>query len=66
MLHQEAVLRGAEEAKKEIGINNPNDLKIDPTVDVVDHFKEMAKKAKPPPNPRLIMMQVSLSNYKLL
>ncbi|KAF2886030.1 hypothetical protein ILUMI_20143, partial [Ignelater luminosus] len=44
-LHQEAVLKGAEAAKKEIGVDkNPSKLKIDPTADVAQHYNKIKKK----------------------
>lgn len=51
-LHQEAVLKGAEIAKKEKGLDaEPSKLKIDPTIDIEQHYKEVARKnsAKIPP-----------------
>ncbi|KAF2904450.1 hypothetical protein ILUMI_01731, partial [Ignelater luminosus] len=61
-LHEEAVLKGAEAAKKEIGVDkNPSKLKIDPTADVAQHYNEIKKKnpvmvppyGNPPPPPPL-------------
>ncbi|KAK5647902.1 hypothetical protein RI129_002794 [Pyrocoelia pectoralis] len=47
-LHKEAILRGAEEAKNEIGINNSKKLKIDPTADIQQHYKPNKRVAVPP------------------
>ncbi|KAF2880357.1 hypothetical protein ILUMI_25820, partial [Ignelater luminosus] len=66
-LHQEAVLKGAEAAKKEIGVDkNPSKLKIDPTADVARHYNKIKKKkpvtvplySNPPPldGPHVINM----------
>lgn len=39
-LHQEAVIKGAEQAKVEIGVaDDPKKLKIDPTADLYQHYK---------------------------
>lgn len=50
-LHKQNVLKGAEEAKAELGVDS---LKYDPTKDVNKHYKEMKKKSQqnriPPDN----------------
>lgn len=63
-LHEQAVLQGAEAAKKEIGVDkNPSKLKIDPTADVTQHYNEIKKKNPvmvPPyenPGPHVINLQ---------
>lgn len=44
-LHKTAVIKGAEQAKAEIGItNDPTKLKIDPTADLHQHYKNKSHK----------------------
>lgn len=46
-LHLNAIKRSAEDAKKELGINNNDDLKIDPIQDIEKHYPKKAKTQQP-------------------
>ncbi|GLV35265.1 lethal (2) k09913 [Carabus blaptoides fortunei] len=63
-LHMEAVKRGAETAKKELGIGEDDkQLKIDPTENLDKHYKEIAKRTKP--NPAIAMIEDVLGLWDL-
>lgn len=42
-MHAEAVKKGAEEAKKELGVDE-TELKIDPTHGIEEHYKDIKKR----------------------
>ncbi|KAB0794949.1 hypothetical protein PPYR_11788 [Photinus pyralis] len=56
-LHKDAVLKSAEEAKRDLGISEAKRLKIDPTADIEQHYKTDTETVVPaaPVNPFLAM-----------
>lgn len=56
-LHMQAVLEGAKKAKEQVDANN---LKIDPTADLHNHYKapEQAVSTQPPPPPNPLFPQI--------
>lgn len=60
-LHEQAVLKVAEAAKAEVGVNTKN-LKIDPTADIKNYYSEMKKKAAPLP-PGVVNVSLSVKFF---
>lgn len=48
-MHEQAVLKAAENAKAVIGVSSKKQLKVDPTKDLKEHYAELKKKAQPLP-----------------